>query len=101
MTSPICSRSEFWVRAAQILAIDPDRAGRRIIEAQDKGKNGALARAARADQRVSFSGLDPKIQIFHRIGDAAGVAERDVLEIDQPSRMRKSFGVGRSCTVGV
>ncbi len=48
----------FLGQAAQILAIDADRARGRIIEPQDEGQNRALARAARADERIGFAGLD-------------------------------------------
>ncbi len=63
---------------AQIVAIDAHAARGRIVEAQDEGENGALARTARADQRVGFAGLDPQIQVGHGIGDAAGVAKGHV-----------------------
>ena len=51
---------------AQIVAVDPDRAGGRIVKPQDERENGALARAARADERVGFAGLDPQVQVVSR-----------------------------------
>ena len=70
-------------QAAQVVTINSDRAGRRIIKAQEKRKNGALSRTARADQRVTLSGFDTKVQILDRIADAARVTERDILKFEQ------------------
>ena len=85
---------------AQILAIDADAARRRIVEAQDERKNGALARAARADERVGFPGLDPQIQVGDGIGDSAGVAEATSSNSINPSQCRNSLASGASWTVG-
>ena len=85
----------------QILAIDAHAARGRIVKAQNEGENGALARAARANERVGFPGLDPQIQVGHGIGDAAGVAKGRVIELDQPLAVAAiRCASGASCTVG-
>ena len=91
----------FLRERAQIASIDPNDAAGRIVKAQDEGKNGALARAARADEGVSFAGLDLEVEVLECVCHSAGVAESDVIELERPLRVRESRARRvASCTVG-
>ena len=78
----------FLRHRAQIAAVDSYSAGSRIVETQDQRKNRALSRAARADERIGFSGLDLQIEIFHRI--------RDCRRRSGMSRLRNRCSPGRA-----
>ena len=41
-----------------------------IVKPQDERKDRALARAARADERVAFAGLDLQAEVFERVLDS-------------------------------
>src|SRR5213082_2944428 len=53
-----------------------------IVKPQNEGQNSALAGSARADECISFPGLDVQIDIAHRVGDASRVAESYVFKIE-------------------
>src|SRR5581483_6421303 len=51
----------FLGHRAQIVSVDLDQPGSRIVQAQNKGKDGTFACAACADQSIGFSRLDAQV----------------------------------------
>ena len=62
-TMEICSRSEFLVIAAQVLPIEQEPAGGRIVKARHQRKQRALSGAGAADEGHRLARLDVEIDI--------------------------------------
>ena len=67
-----------------VAAVDDDLAAGRPLEHVDAADEGALARAAHADDAVDFAVRDGQRHIFQRLSDAAGCGKRlgQVLYLD-------------------
>jgi hypothetical protein len=71
------------VHVAELHAADAHRAPLRIVEAQQQGEHGRLARAGRADQRDPFAGRHAQRELAQRRNlGARGVSELDSVEPD-------------------
>ena len=78
-------------RRAQVGAVQRDAAGLRIVETQQQLEHGALAGAARADERDGFAGLDREREIVQR----GRVRPRRVMENDVLERQPPAHGAER------
>src|SRR5690606_4303653 len=71
--------------ARRVLAVDDDRAARRLLDQRDELEQRALSRARRPGQEGHLAPLQVKAHAAKRLA-AAGIAFRDVLEADQAAR---------------
>ena len=83
------------------LVVDEDLARGGIVEAGEQRDDGALARAAGADERDHLAGLDGEADVVE-CGLADAVAEGDVAELDLALHARESRAARRSrgCAAG-
>ena len=86
-------RSAESLQAADVHAVDLDRARLRIEHAVQERQRGRLARAGRADQRDDLARQRGKFQVGDR-GALAIVGERHVAEFDQAVHAAGIDGVG-------
>src|SRR4030095_10637982 len=93
-TAPSVFAERTLRQRTQIVPVNSHGTGRRIVETQDEGKNGALASSARADQRVTSPRLDLKAEILHRVLLPAAVAEGHALEVKLAPGLFQSGRVG-------
>ncbi len=80
---------------AQVMAVDPQRTLVRIVEPEKEREDGALARAARTDQRVAFARLDREVDALDRFVDRALVMEGDVVDLNLSDGRRQIDRIGR------
>src|SRR6058998_2618 len=66
---------------AQILSIDFDSPGSRVVQAQDQRENSAFTRTASTDQGIGFPGFSVQGHIPESVSDRVYVAESDVFKI--------------------
>ena len=68
---------------AQVPAVDPDSAGRRVEESRQQAHQGCLPCSAEADQGDDVSGADSQADVIQRgLARVAGVRETHTVELD-------------------
>ncbi len=69
---------------AHVVAVDEDASGSHVEEARDEIDEGGFARAAGADEREHFAGMDIEIDVMQNLVLAflGGVAEANILKAD-------------------
>ena len=72
---------------AQVVAVDEDAAGGRVVEARDELGQRRLAGAGRADQRDRLAGRHGQVDVAQRL--ALAVGEDDVIERDLAAQPRQ------------
>ena len=70
-----------------VATVEADRTAVELVEPHDQVHEGGLARAGRADDRDRGAGLGDKVQVADE-GLVRVVGEPDVVELDQPARLR-------------
>src|SRR5205814_2881688 len=80
---------------SQIVVVDFNAAGGRVVQTQNERENCRFARAAGTNQGVGFSRLNSQVDAAHRIGDSGRITERNVFEIDLATRGGKIDRVRR------
>ena len=90
-TIPICERSDDARDVAQVVPVDQDAAGGRVVEARDELGERRLAGAGRADQRDGLARRDAQVDVAQRVrSPSAAVGERHVVEVDLAAQRRGS-----------
>ena len=67
---------------AQVHAVEQHLPLRRVVQPREQLDQRRLAGAVQADQRDALAGLDVQVDVAQHIDVGAGVAERDVPELD-------------------
>jgi hypothetical protein len=83
------------VDPAQVGAVDPHAALRRVVEARQQLDQRGLARAGRADERHRGARLDHEVDVVEDLLGLLGVAERDVVELHPAAALGQLGCVGR------
>src|SRR5437879_11782067 len=72
---------------ADILAVQPNRAQLRVVEAREQARDRGLAGAGRPNQRGKLTGLDRERHVLDRRPVAGAVAERHLIELNLSVRL--------------
>src|SRR5438067_4241299 len=72
---------------ADILAVQPNRAELRVVEARQQARDRGLAGAGRSNQRGKLTGLDREGHVLDRRPVAAAVSERHLIELNLSVRL--------------
>src|SRR5262249_37065795 len=83
------------LEVADVDTVDPDRALSGVVEPGDQARERRLAGAGTADDPDVLTGLDGERGVLQDGRHAAGILERDVVELDASDEARYDDGVGR------
>ena len=67
---------------AEVVSVEADRPGRRVVEAREQRRDRGLAGAGRADERERLAGMDLEIDAVQHRPVGTGIGEVHVLEAD-------------------
>src|ERR1700732_237493 len=84
---PDLAAQRFERQIADIMAVQPNGAELRIVEAGQQGRDCGLAPPGGADQRGQLARFDLEGNVFERRAVARPVTERDLVELDLAARL--------------